>query len=240
MPSDGYNQFCPLAKACEILEPRWTLLILSEIWSGSARFNDIGRGVPGLSPTLLSRRLKDLEAHGLVQREQTASGQVLYRATAASLKLQPVVQALGQWAYDNIDSDVTLQSLDSRLLMWNMRRKIDTGLFPDRRSVVQFIFPEQAPVMRNYWLIARPHCQADLCLVDPGFEVDLFVEADLRTMTSVYMGFQSLRDSISEGMIYLSGDKALAGSIDSWLRLSSYAGPRETPRRTPGHAGAGH
>ena len=218
MPDTGYNLFCPLAKASEIIEPRWTLLILCEMWSGSTRFNDIGRGVPGLSPTLLSRRLKELEAKGMVMRD--ADG---YRTTVLAQKLQPIVQALGQWAHENIDSKVTLQAQDSRLLMWNVRRKIRAELFPPRRSVVQFIFPEQDPADRNYWLIAKPDCDTDLCTIDPGFEVDLFVEADLRTMTSVYMGQSSLADALASGNIYLSGDDALAGSIQSWLRLSSFA-----------------
>lgn len=218
MPDTGYNLFCPLAKASEIIEPRWTLLILSEMWSGSTRFNDIGRGVPCLSPTLLSRRLKELEACGMVVRDDDG-----YRPTEMSRKLEPIVQALGQWAHDNIDAKVTLQDLDSRLLMWSVRRKIRSELFPARRSVVQFIFPEQSPAERNYWLIAKPDCDTDLCLVDPGFEVDLFVETDLRTLTSVYMGHASLNQALASGDIYLSGDDALAGSIQSWLRLSSYA-----------------
>ena len=224
MPDAGYNQFCPVAKACELLEPRWTLLILCEMWSGSTRFNDIGRGVPGMSPTLLSRRLKEMEAGGLiVRREPETDGFPHYYTTEMAQKLEPIVHALGRWAHENIDSEVSLQNLDSRLLMWNIRRKVDLSLFPARRSVVQFIFPDQNAQMGNYWLIARPGCEADLCISDPGFEVDLFVESDLKTLTGIYMGFVPLDMAIAKGEVFLSGDAALAGSIRDWMRLSVYA-----------------
>jgi DNA-binding HxlR family transcriptional regulator len=222
MSQPGYNNFCPLSKASEILEPRWTLLILAEMWSGSTRFNDIGRGVPGLSPTLLSKRLKDLEAQGMVARKVDGAA-VSYHTTDKANSLEPIVYALGQWAHENVDCNVSLQSLDSRLLMWNMRRKIDLSRFPAKRNVVQFIFPDQTPERGNYWLIARPGAEVDLCLTDPGFEVDLFVETELRTMTSVYMGYAPLEAAIRRGEIFLTGDAGLAGSIGQWMRLSSYA-----------------
>ncbi len=233
MSPGGYNQFCPIAKACEILEPRWTLLILSEMWSGSQRFNDIGRGVPGLSPTLLSRRLKEMEANGLITRRQEQPGQVTYETTAMAQKLEPVVHALGAWAHENIDCEVSLQTLDSRLLMWNVRRKIRSARFPKARTVIQFIFPDQKPDLRNYWLIARPGCDADLCVTDPGFTVDLFVESPLKVFTAVWMGWSPLDAALSDGEIYVSGDAALAASIRSWMVLSSFAGrnPARDERR---------
>lgn len=218
MSEGGYNQFCPVAKACEWLQPRWTLLILCEMWSGSIRFNDIHRGVPGMSPTLLSRRLKEMEIHGLIRRETTG-----YYPTVIAQKLEPIVRALGQWAHENIDCEVSLQDLDSRLLMWNIRRKVDTSRFPDRRCVVQFIFPDQASDRRHYWLIARPGCETDLCVTDPGFEVDLFVESPLKVLTSVWMGWSLFKPALARGDIFLSGDAGLAISIEDWLTLSGFA-----------------
>jgi DNA-binding HxlR family transcriptional regulator len=143
MSADGYNQFCPVAKACEVLEPRWTLLILCEMWSGSTRFNDIRRGVPGMSPTLLSKRLKQMEQHGLIQRSQAdGGGDIAYTTTAIATELEPIVHALGAWAHRNVDADVTLEKLDARLLMWNMRRKIDVDALPPAPlSVVQSPIP---------------------------------------------------------------------------------------------------
>ncbi len=232
MAGAGYNQFCPIAKASELLEPRWTLLILSEMWSGSTRFNDIGRGVPGLSPGLLSRRLKEMEANGLVARKPGDDGHPGYHVTDMAQKLQPIVHALGAWAHQNIDCEVSLQTLDSRLLMWNMRRKIRTARFSRPRTVIQFIFPDERPDKRNYWLIARQETDTDLCVTDPGFEVDLFVECPLKVMTSVWMGWSALEPALERGDIYLSGDAALAASIRSWMMLSSFAGQEpETLRR---------
>jgi len=220
LAESGYNQFCPVAKACELLQPRWTLLILCEMWSGSTRFNDIHRGVPGMSPTLLSRRLKEMEAGGLIRHNATG-----YHSTSMARKLEPIVHALGQWAHENIDCEVSLRDLDSRLLMWNVRRKIDLSQFPDRRSVVQFIFPDQPVAERHYWLIARPGCDTDLCVSDPGFPVDLFVESALKTLTSVWMGWSPIAPALKDGQIYVSGDAALKASIERWLVLSGFAAP---------------
>lgn len=224
MSQTGYNLFCPISKASEFLEPRWTLLILHEMWAGSARFNDIGRGVPGLSPSLLSRRLKEMEGRGLIERRRDGeTGNVLYYTTEMARKLEPIVRALGEWAHENIECDVRPGEYDSKLLMWTLRRKIDLTRFPPKRSVIQFIFPDQRPENRNYWLIAKPGTSVDLCLTDPGFEADLFVESDLKTLTDVYMGRAGWREVINSGDVFLSGDEALAASIHDWMRLSAFA-----------------
>jgi DNA-binding HxlR family transcriptional regulator/SAM-dependent methyltransferase len=175
MTSDGYNQFCPVAKACEVLEPRWTLLLLCEMWSGSTRFNDIRRGVPGMSPTLMSKRLREMEARELIIRtENPATGEIRYTTTPKADELEPIVHALGAWAHRNVEADVTLEHLDARLLMWNMRRKIDARALPRaRRSVIEFIYPELPRDERRYWLIAKPGMPVDLCSTEPGHDVGL-------------------------------------------------------------------
>ena len=234
MPSDGYTQFCPVAKASEMLEPRWTMLVLSELWSGSTRFNEVRRGLPGLSPTLLSKRLKDMEASGLVVRTAGSSGgaggmagsagEVSYRTTPLADELRPIVQALGQWAHRNVDVAVSLRKLDARVLMWNMRRRVDRASLPrDRRSVIQFTYPELPEAERHYWLVAAPGGVVDLCLTDPGFDVDLTVIADLYVMTSAWMGHSSLRTEIAHERITLVGDRRLASTISAWMVRSSFA-----------------
>lgn len=225
MGSDGYNQFCPVAKACELLEPRWTLLLLCEMWSGSRRFNEIRRGVPGMSPTLMSKRLREMEERGLISRkENRSSGEITYTPTAIADELEPIVHALGEWAHRNVDAEVTLENLDARLLMWNMRRKIDARALPAaRRSVIEFTYPELPKELQRYWLISKPGMPVDLCSVDPGYDVDLFVSADLKAMTSAWMGLSSLKSEISRGAISLLGDAGIASSIDTWLVRSSYA-----------------
>ena len=225
MASDGYNQFCPVAKACEVLEPRWTLLLLSEMWSGSTRFNEIRRGVPGMSPTLMSKRLREMEDRGLVLRAQhPSSGEINYRTTAIADELEPIVRALGQWAHRNIDADVTLEKLDARLLMWNMRRKINPASLPaSRRSVICFIYPELPRDEQSYWLLCKPGKPVDLCSTDPGHDVDLFVTADLKALTSAWIGLSSLRAEIASNRITLVGDPAIAACIGAWMVRSSFA-----------------
>lgn len=225
MASEGYNQFCPVAKACELLEPRWTLLLLCEMWAGSTRFNEIRRGVPGMSPTLMSKRLREMEERGLVIRtENPSTGDINYTTTHVADELESIVHALGEWAHRNVDAEVTLENLDARLLMWNMRRKIDpTGLPRARRSVIEFIYPELPRDERSFWLIARPGMPVDLCSIDPGHDVDLFIQADLKAMTSAWMGLSSLDTEIARGTISLTGDMSIAASLENWLVRSSYA-----------------
>lgn len=233
MSNDSYHQFCPVAKACEVLEPRWTMLLLCEMWSGSTRFNEIQRGVPGISPTLMTKRLREMEENGLVERvELPGRGEIHYRTTPMANELEPVVHALGAWAHRHVDSDVSLEHLDARLLMWNLRRKIDTDALPKtRRSVIQFMFPELPREDQSYWLVARPGEIADLCLVDPGHDVDLFIQADLRALTSAFMGHSSFRAEIAKNAITLVGDAHLAGTMERWLRRSSYACETAAPTR---------
>ncbi len=225
MSLEGYNQFCPVAKACEVLEPRWTLLILCEMWSGSTHFNEIRRGVPRMSPTLLSKRLKEMEAHGLILRsESRANGEICYTTTRKTDDLRPIVYALGKWAHRNIDADVTLEHLDARLLMWNMRRKIDAAALPGKqRTVIQFTYPELPRPEQSYWVIAKPGNPVDLCAIDPGHNVDLYVTADLKAMTSAWMGLSDLFGEVSRGKISLIGNQNLAATISKWMVRSSYA-----------------
>jgi DNA-binding HxlR family transcriptional regulator len=209
--------------AAEILASRWTLLVIGEMLSGSTRFNEIRRGVPRMSPALLSKRLRELEEHGVLTRVE---GRVTeYRLTQSGQDLAPLVEGLGRWAMRWIDSNCTLANLDAQLLMWNMRRKIDPDPLPRRRTVVQFIFPELPKTARHYWLIVSPTQGVDLCSIDPGYDVDLHVTADLRALTSAWLGMSRLGDEMAAGKIVLTGDRELSRTISKWLKLSRYAGP---------------
>ena len=177
MIQGNYANFCPLSKACEIVEPRWSLLVLGEIWSGATHFNEIRRGLPAMSPTLLSRRLKDLEKHGVIDRlENPASGEISCLSTLKGDELAPIARALGAWAHRNVDTNVLLRHLDARVLMWNMRRKVDVAALPrDRRSVVQFSFPELPKDEREYWLIFKPGGPVDLCVTERSMALSRFI-----------------------------------------------------------------
>lgn len=221
MAQESYAQFCPVAMASEIVATRWTLVLLAEMQSGSTRFNEIRRGVPRMSPALLSKRLRDLEAAGLVRR---VNGPVPeYRLTDAGQELKPIIASLGHWAMRWVDHECTLGNLDAQLLMWNMRRKIDPQPLPARRVVVEFIYPELPRERRYYWLIVSPSTGTDLCSIDPGFEVDLYVTADLKAMTSAWMGMSKMSDEIDAGKIVLTGDPDLVKTLSTWMKLSSFA-----------------
>jgi len=207
--------------ACEVLSSRWTILVLYEMLHGSTRFNEIRRGVPRMSPTLLSKRLKELEEAGLLERIKT--GKAEYQLTASGKELAPIIESLGHWATRWIDSECTLANLDAQLLMWNMRRKIDPKPLPKRRVVVEFIYPELPSDRSRYWLIVSPWEGADLCSIDPGFDVDLYISADLKAMTSAWMGMSKMQDEIDAGRITLTGARTMIDTISRWMRRSNYA-----------------
>jgi len=234
MPDTVYPRFCPVAMAAEMLEPRWTMLVLCEMWSGSTRFNEIHRGVPAMSPALLSKRLKDLEAGGLVRRcANPASGQMEYITTPMADELEPLVRQLGEWAHRNVDSNVSLQALDARMLMWNIRRKINHLELPRRKCVIQFTLNDPSAEAANYWLVVKPGEETDICYKNPGFDTDLFIVAKLRSLTSAWMGHSSFEREIEDGNIVLIGHETMARSLTKWLIRSSFS---TVPNKKPGDA----
>ena len=219
----SYGQFCPVAMAAEIVCSRWTALVLRELLCGTTRFNDLRRGVPLMSPSLLSKRLKELEAAGVIATVPTGqAGAVEYRLTEAGEDLRPVVMSLGFWGQRWVDSSLSLKNLDPSLLMWDMRRRLDPKPLPPRRCTINFLYPELASAKRSWWLVIDGG-QVDLCSVNPGFEVDLYVRGSLRSMTAVWMGMSTVAKEMDAGQIELIGDKGLAQSMQRWLGLSPFA-----------------
>ena len=229
MTTASYQQFCPVAMAAEILCTRWTIVVLREMFAGSTRFNELRRGVPRMSPALLSRRLKELESAGIVARAASASDRTLfeYQLTESGRELRPLVEAFGIWGQRRIEADLSLAQLDVDLLMWDMRRNLNTTPMPTRRSVIEFVYPDLPAKMRRFWLVVDPESGTDLCKVDPGFEVDLFVSADLRTMTAIWMGLDTVRVAVANQRMILTGNRQLAASMQTWLGLSPFAKERK-------------
>jgi DNA-binding HxlR family transcriptional regulator len=211
----GYSQFCPVSKAAEILCQRWTPLILRELLVGSSRFNEIRRGVPTCSPALLSKRLKELELAGVTERSVTDAGPV-YSLTEAGLELFPLIHGLGVWGQRWARSDYGPDDLDPGLLLWDVRRYLAPGAFGERRVVIQLTFPSVPARRRYYWVVVEAN-GVDLCLTDPGFEVDVAVDADLRTLTRVWMGDARFVDALAEGRITLKGPRELTRRIPDWF-----------------------
>jgi DNA-binding HxlR family transcriptional regulator len=219
----GYKQFCPLAMAAEVLCSRWTMVLMREFMAGSTRFNDLRRGVPRMSPTLLSQRLKELEQAGIVKRFPVISekGVFEYRLTEAGKDIRPVVEAMGFWGQKWVESEISLKNLDPSLLMWDMRRNLNPKPLPKTRTVIQFLYSDLPSTKRDWWLVVEPAGEVDLCWSDPGFDVDLFVTVDLRTMTSIWMGLTTIERERRK--IEFSGSRLLAASMQEWLGLSPFA-----------------
>jgi DNA-binding HxlR family transcriptional regulator len=228
MTIGSYKQFCPVAMAAEILCTRWTVVLLRELVAGSTRFNELRRGVPRMSPALLSQRLKELEAAGIVTRESGSERGVFeYRLTAAGRELGPIVEAFGIWGQRRIESELSLRHLDVQLLMWDMRRNLNTTPMPQRRSVVQFSYPGLPAAQRAWWLIVDPAESVDLCSIDPGFDVDLYVSVDLRSMTAIWMGLDTVRAAVADRRMILTGNRQLDAAMQTWLGLSPFAKQRK-------------
>jgi len=223
MTHGTYGQFCPVAMAAETLCTRWTMLLVRELICGSTRFNDLRRGLPRMSPSLLSQRLKELECAGIITRTLApeAAGAHDYQLTDAGRNLEPVVMAFGLWGQKFIETRATLKNLDPSLLMWDMRRNLNPSPLPERRTVISFCYPELPEKIQYWWMVVDPQAEVDVCSADPGYEVDLWVTTDLRTMTAIWMGLEHIADV--QDKISLEGDSNMAHSMQVWLGLSPFA-----------------
>jgi DNA-binding HxlR family transcriptional regulator len=223
----GYGQFCPVAKAAEIVAERWTPLVLRELLCGSRRFADLHRGVPLMSRALLAQRLRQLEDAGIIQSRPKSRGRGReYVLTGAGEELRPVIDQLGGWGQRWARSQLGREDLDPGLLMWDIHRRVDVDRLPERRVVVRFDFrgmPRASRCPTTWWLILQ-RSEVDLCLKDPGFEVDLVVHADVAALTRVWMGDVRLADTMRQGLIRLEGLPIFARAFPTWLTLSSFAG----------------
>lgn len=225
MSNGSYGQFCPVAMAAEIVCTRWTLLLLRELCLGSTRFNELRRGNPRMSPALLASRLKSLEAAGIVRRATVEGGADVseYRLTEAGKELRPIIEAVGIWGQKWVSTEATLKDLDADLLMWDVRRNVNVEPRPVRRTNVQFSLADDRGLELNYWLVIEPDGTADLCKIDPGFDVDLFLSTSLRTMTEIWLGYTGMRTAEGDGRLALTGTRELGNNLRAWLKLSVFA-----------------
>jgi DNA-binding HxlR family transcriptional regulator len=215
---------CPISRACEILEPRWTIQILTEIWAGSTRFNDIRRAVGGISPGVLSRRLSEMEASGLIERVvDRAKGTVDYVRTEKGAALEPALNALAAWAQQNIEAEVALADTAISPLMWKLRTVIRVDQLPSSRSVIRFHFKDGEGQFDTYWLIAERGCLPEICAYDPGLDIDLYIETTVVALGGIIMGRTTVERESDRGSLFMSGDARLARTIGQWLPVSRHA-----------------
>jgi len=221
-----YGQFCPVAMASEVLTERWTPLIVRELLCGSTRFNELRRGVPLMSPSLLAKRLKTLERVGVVERRASGST-VEYRLTEAGEELRPIVESMGVWGQRWARGDVRARHMDASLLMWDIHRNVDHDALPDRRVVVHFHVRGSSDRKSRFWLVLEPG-SVDMCLTDPGYEVDVHAAGHVRTMVDYWMGRIELADAIRSGDLVVEGPRAFVRALPTWFRRSPFA-PVELP-----------
>ena len=227
----GYGQFCPVAKAAEIFAERWTPLVLRELVAGSTHFNELRRGVPLMSSSLLSQRLKRLEVEGVIERRPAETGHVWeYHLTPAGRELEPLIRMMGDWGARWVRSRLAADDLDVGLLMWDMQRRVRPEQFPARRVVVGFEFRDVVKARRHWWLVSKDNA-VDLCVTDPGYEVDLFILTDLPTMTAVWIGNTGLGQAMASGHLEVNGPRQLRAKFGSWLGLSPFAAIKD--QRSP-------
>jgi DNA-binding HxlR family transcriptional regulator len=210
-----YAQYCPIAKAAEVLGDRWSLLIVREMLTGSTRFNELARGLPGLSRALLSKRLRQLERAELLERAPDGG----YLLTEAGEELRPLVFAFGEWGAKWAFADPTLEELDPNLLLWWVHGRVDRGRLPDRIVVVHFVFTDHP---NRYWLVIERD-DVSVCLTDPGFAVDVTITSDLSTMFRVWLGRIPLPDAMRDERVRVDGMPALVRSFARWFQLSPIA-----------------
>jgi DNA-binding HxlR family transcriptional regulator len=224
----GYGSFCPVAKAAEILAERWTLLVLRDILLGSRRFNDLRRGVPKMSQTLLAKRLQTLVETGIIERRPTLDGHGWeYCPTRACEDLRPVIESIGHWGQRWVRSMLTRDELDPGALMWYIHRHFVAEHLPQRRIVI-YIELTDVKRMKHWWLVVENR-KIDLCLDDPGYEADISLFTDLLTLAQIYMGDLSLERAQSKGKIQLEGPSALLRGMSSWFARSRFVNDNPLP-----------
>lgn len=214
-----YGQYCPIAKAVEILRDRWTLLIVRDLLTGNYHFNELERGLPGISRGLLAKRLRRLERMGLVEKVELANGRqrTAYYPTQAGKELQSVINELlvwgARWAFEEPEE----QDLDPTLLMWWMRDRVCVDELPDQRVVIRFDFT--GAKYEKFWLVLTKE-DVSLCLTDPGFELNVLVTADLSTFFQIWLGRISYFDALRAGHIEVDAIPALADAFPTWFAYS--------------------
>jgi len=219
----SYGQFCPVAKAAELFCERWTPLIVRDLAAGASRFSELHRGVPLLSPTLLSRRLKQLEAEGIVERRRSTGGKTwTYHLTPAGEEFVPMVYALGVWGQRWSRRQLAENEVDLGLLLWTLERSVNADAFKKKQSVVRLNFTDQPPG-KDLWWFVNTDGQCELCLEDPGFEPTLYLASTLPDMIRIVRGDLTLQEALTIDRLEVIGSAHSTKRLAAWLNLSPLA-----------------
>ena len=218
-----YGQFCPVAKATEIVGDKWTVLILRELLLGSTKFSELQRGLSRISPTLLSKRLKMLEQRGLlIKKSPPGQRSAEYQLTPCGRELQPLIEHLAVWGMRWARGQMSDDELDVEFLMWDLQRRLKTDHLPGGETVLCFNFDE-LDKHKTWWMVTSGGA-VDLCTENPGREVDLYINTSVRTLVEVWHGDISLAQARREERLRVHGQAGLARSMKEWLGISPVAG----------------
>lgn len=225
----SYHQFCPVAKAMELLDERWTLLVIRELLSGSRHFNDLRRGLPRMSPTLLSKRLGQLTRAGIIERRDRGHD-VVYVPTPAAEELRPAIELLGAWGI-RWTGELGDADLDPKLLMWDLHRNVDLALLPSGITVVRFDLTDVPVKQRTWWMVMTP-AEVDVCDVDPGHDVAATVTGALRDLVCIWRGDRSWSDALRSETVSIGGTEATRRQVPVWFRPGNFAAVPRADRRS--------
>jgi DNA-binding HxlR family transcriptional regulator len=206
----SYGQYCPIAKSAEVLGERWSILVLRELLIGSTRFNDIARGLPGMSRTMLSKRLREFERAGILDR---LDGE--YLLTPQGQELRPIVFGLGMWGEEWLLGEPDPADLDPVSLMWHAHGRFNTDDLPDRRVVIHFELVDRP---ERYWVVVEP-VGCSICEADPGFEVDVIVRAELADLYRIFYHQLPVASAVKSGWVTFEGESALVRRMPGVLEL---------------------
>jgi DNA-binding HxlR family transcriptional regulator len=224
-----YGQFCPVSKAAEVLGERWTILIIRELLLGTTRFNDFQRAMSQISPTLLAKRLGELEDAGLlIRKKPPGQRRTEYYPTAAARELSPVISGLGEWGMKWARGRMSDDELDVEMLMHDVSRRIDEKQLPGGRNVIQFVFAGLNK-FDQWWIVLEESGKRELCLESPGKDVDVQIRSNLRTMAEIWTGDTEVRAAIKDGKLQLSGNPVIVRTLPLWLRTGMFAHIRPHP-----------
>jgi DNA-binding HxlR family transcriptional regulator len=217
-----YGQFCPVALASEVLAERWTLLVVRELLCGATRFNEIRRGVPRLSATLLKQRLRTLEHAGIIRRQPVTQGRGIdYLLTDAGRELSPIVNNIGEWG-QRWARDIRHGDLDPGWLVWNIRRRLNLGSLPPGRTVIEIEFTDARSRDRRFWLVHEDG-DVQVCLKDPGYDTTIRLVSGVRVLTELWFGMRTFAGEIRAGNLRLFGSPSHCRALPNWLLLSEAA-----------------
>jgi DNA-binding HxlR family transcriptional regulator len=232
-----YGKFCPIALASEVVADRWTPLILRELILGNTRFNDIARGLPGISRSLLVQRLRHLERKGVVELWPSATSKGNeYHLTPAGKELQPVVEALGRWAVEWLFEEVDPHEIDPVSLTWKMHRRVNEELLPPGRVVVEFNYT--APTRKVIWMVLD-RGEASVCTQHPGFDPDVVVTTTTPALAEVFAGYNTWARAVSTDDIHLDGAPSVMKALPRWFLWSPFAGVTSARMSRPAGGGSG-